>query len=73
MIMIMDDDGNLVPEPVEERRARELHEAYHERFGEWAPSFGVSYGSEAEELDAIEQAVKTGRPIEAQTPPGCES
>jgi len=60
-------------ESPEMKRARELHEAYHRRFGEWAPSFGVVYASEADELDAIERAIKTGQPIEDQTPPGCVS
>ena len=42
------------------KRARELHEAYHARFGEWPPKFGVSYRGELEELTAIEQVAKTG-------------
>jgi len=66
------DDENR-PEPPELKRARELHEAYHARFGEWAPRFGVPYTTEEEELDAIEQALKTGQQIKDQTPPGCVS
>ena len=71
--MIEDDDGNMVPEPPEMKRARELHEAYHARFGEWAPCFGVVYEDEAEELDAIERAIKTGQPIVLDLPPGCDA
>jgi hypothetical protein len=65
-----DDEG---PEPSELKRPRELHEAYHARFGEWAPTFGVPYKEKGDELNAIEQALMTGRPIKDQTPPGCVS
>jgi hypothetical protein len=67
------EDDEERPEPAELKRVRELHQAYRDRFGEWAPRFGVPYTNEAEELEAIEQALKTGRPIEDQTPPGCVS
>ena len=65
-----DDDG---PEPPEIQRARELHEAYRRKFGEYAPRFGVPYDDEAGELEAIEQALRTGQPIKDETPPGCVS
>jgi hypothetical protein len=55
------------------KRARQLHEAYHQRFAEWAPKFGVAYEDEDDELRAIEQALRTGQRIRDETPPGCVS
>jgi len=66
-------DDEERPESIEMKRARELHEAYYARFGEWAPGFGVPYTTYEEELKAIEQALKSGEPIKDQTPPGSES
>ncbi len=69
---VPEDDEDRSESP-EQKRVRELHEAYHARFGEWAPVFGVFYEDEDDMLRKIEEAVKTGRAIEDQTPPGCVS
>ena len=58
-----DDDA---PKPAELKHAWELHDAYHQYFGEWASAFGVVYESKGSELDTIEQALKPGQPIEDQ-------
>jgi len=68
----LDDDDDR-PESPELKRARELHEAYHARFGEWAPTFGVPYRTEEEELAAVEQALKTGQQIMLDLPPGADA
>lgn len=68
----LEDDENR-PEPPELKRARDLHETYRARFGEWAPKFGVPYATDDEELEAVERALKTGQRIKDQTPPGCVS
>jgi len=68
----LEDDEDR-PEPPELKRARELHEAYRARFGEWVPKFGVPYTTDDEELEAIEEALKTGVPIRENIPPGCDA
>lgn len=57
-------------EPPEWKRAREIHEAYQKQFGEQPPIFGQPND---DLLDRMVQAMKTGRKIREQLPPGCDA
>ena len=69
--MIMDDDGNLVPESAEELEFKALVQAYVQRFGK-EPDWWV-LGPSDDRAHDIREAIRTGHPIVLDIPPDCEA
>lgn len=64
----IDEDPDAV-ESAQDKKARELHEAYRQKFGEWPPMFVIGPNP----LERIQEALRTGEPILEDLPPGCEA
>jgi hypothetical protein len=60
-----------MPEPIKEDKAiAALYAAYRRKFKEDPPSFGLPPG---DPLKRIREALKTGKPILEEIPPGSEA
>lgn len=67
-----DEDGNPIPPHIiaEQKHTEELFSAYQRKFGEGPPMFSMP-PDRGEQLDMIENALKTGQPIHFECPPDC--
>lgn len=64
------DESELGPEPPDLKHLGDLFERYEQRFGEQAPLFTMPHETQAQ-IALLEKALKTGRPITTNIPPGC--